>query len=363
MNMWRWFGSIVVMTGLFALVANVPALAQGDKEETWVWKAFSKKDAKFYQELTTETTQNMKVMGQEVKQEQKQTFYIEWTAGEPKGDEWFVSQKIIGVKMNINIGGNTIAYDSTDAQAPANPMTDFFKALTQAELKLTINSKKMEVTKIEGADGLIEKLGGTNAQLQPLLKSILSDAALKQMAEPTWGAFPIVPVKKGSTWDKKFNLDLGGIGTYDTKYTYTVESDDKTQAKVKVDAKLEYKAPTDKRGLPFAIKSAKLASTEGTGSATFDKEKGRIESSNMKMKLEGDLDIEIAGMVTAVRLEQTQNSTVRTTDANPIAQAPPLKKKRSLAIAAPTGRDVPHVAALSFGMMSRAPPRFPSSDV
>ena len=324
MNMWRWLGSLVMMAGLFALAANLPVQAQ-DKEkdkdkdgEVWVWKAFSKKDNKFYQTLTTETEQKMKVMGQEVKQEQKQTFYIEWTAQEPKGDDWNVTQKIIGVKMNINIGGNTISYDSTDPNSAANPMTDFFKALTQAELKLTINSKTMEVTKIEGAEGLIEKLGGTNAQLQPLLKSILSDAALKQMAEPTWGAFPTKAVKKGSTWPKNFNLDLGGIGQYDTKYTYTVESDDKTQAKIKVEAKLEYKAPTDKKGLPFTIKSANLSSTDGVGSATFDKEKGRIESSTMKMKLAGKLDIDIAGTTTEVQLDQTQNSTVTTSDTNPI---------------------------------------------
>lgn len=318
MNMWRWFGSLVMMAGLFALVANLPVHAQ-DKEETWEWKAFSKKDNKFYQTLTTETEQKMKVMGQEVKQVQKQTFYIEWTAQEPKGDDYNVTQKIIGVKMDINIGGNTIAYDSTDANAPANPMTDFFKALTQAELKLTINKKTMEVTKIEGASELIDKLGGTNAQLQPLLKSILSDAALKQMAEPTWGAFPTKAVKKGSTWNKNFNLDLGGIGTYDTKYTYTIDSDDKTSAKVGVKADLTYKAPTDKKGLPFAIKSAKLESKEGTGSATFDKEKGRIQESNMKMKLEGDLQIEISGMTTDVHLEQSQSSTVTTSDNSPIA--------------------------------------------
>jgi hypothetical protein len=323
MNMWRWGGSLAVVTCLFALAANLPVQAQDDKDkETWVWKAFDKKDNKFYQELTTETTQNMKVMGQEVKQEQKQTFYIEWTAQEPKGDEWNVTQKIIGVKMNINIGGNTIAYDSTDLAAPNNPMTDFFKALTQAELKLTIDKKTMEVKKIDGADGLIEKLGGTNAQLQPLLKSILSPEALKQMAEPTWGAFPTIPVKVGITWDRKFSLDLGGIGTYETKYTYTVESMDKAQGKVKIDAKLEYKAPTDKRGLPFTIKSAKLASTEGTGSAIFDRDLGRIKESNIKMKLEGELDIEISGMVTPVRLEQLQTSTVKTSDTNPIAVAP-----------------------------------------
>lgn len=328
MNIRRWFGTLVVVTGLLTLVAAIPSHAQDDKEETWEWKAFSKKGNVFYQVVTTDTDQTMKVMGQEVTQKQNQTFYIEWTANEPNKDgSWNVSQKIIGIKMKINIGGNAVSYDSTDDKIPANPMTDFFKTLKEAELKLTIDPKTMKVTKIEGAEGpggLIEKLGGQNQQLQPLLKSILSDAALKQMAEPMWGAFPNKAVKKGSAWDAKFQLDLGGIGIYDTEYKYTLEGVDKGLAKIKIEPSLTYKAPGDKRGLPFQIKAdkTKLASVKGqetTGEATFDKEKGRIDRSNVKMKLEGDLEIVISDMTTQVSLVQTQNSTVTTSDTNPIA--------------------------------------------
>jgi len=243
---------------------------------------------------------------------------------EAKGDNYVVSQKIIGVKMTIDIGGNKIAYDSTEQNAPQNPMTDFFKALTQAELKLTINKNTMEVSDVEGADSLIEKLGGTNTQLLPLLKSILSKDALKQMAEPTWGAFPTKEVKTGGTWSKDSRLDLGGIGIYKTKYTYTLQNEDAKQATVKIDAKLSYEAPNDKKGLPFAIKSAKLDSSEGTGTATFDKVKGRIETSNIKMKLEGELDIEISNMSTKVALVQEQESSVKTMDSNPVQT--PTKK-------------------------------------
>lgn len=351
MRMGRWFGSLVVLTGVMFLavaaqgqdkdktpekdkaaekdqppkITPPPVVGGGD---TWTLKAFTKKDNKFYQELTTDTKQTMKVMGQEVKQDQKQTFYIEWTVGEPKGDDWIVTQKIIGVKMDINIGGNKIAYDSTDEKAPKNPMTDFFEALKQADLKLTINSKTLEVTKIEGEDTLIDKLTNTNPQLQPLLKSILSKEALKQMAEPTWGAVPTTSVKKGTSWDKKYTLDLGGIGTYDTKYTYTVAADDKDKGKVDIKADLTYKAPGDRRNLPFNIKFADLTgkTTGDKNEAIFDKEKGRIESSTVSMELKGKLSIEISGQTTDVDLQQTQTSTVQTSDANPLSKAAPPKK-------------------------------------
>ena len=315
MKLGRCHKSLLILAGA-ALLAGLPALAQdGDK---WEWKAFAPKN-EYYQELKTETNQTMKVMGQDVKQNQEQTFYIKWTGVESKDkDVLVVQQKIIGVNMKIDIGGVQINYNSLDEKQANNPMTDFFKKLLEADLKLHIDSKKMEVKKIEGHDELVKKLGVTNPQMEPLLKSILSEDALKQMAEPTWGAFPTTAVKKGDTWKKKSTLDLGPIGKYETEYTYTYEGPDKEGDKIKINAALNYVAPTGKAGgLPFQIKSAKLQSKEGTGYAIFDKKKGRIESSNMTMKLEGTLEIEVGGMTTTVELSQDQKASVRSLDTDP----------------------------------------------
>ena len=53
----------------------------------------------FYVEQTTTTTQDIKVMGQNVKQEQKQTFLIEWTPDTTATAEYKVKQKILGVNQ------------------------------------------------------------------------------------------------------------------------------------------------------------------------------------------------------------------------------------------------------------------------
>ena len=120
-------------------------------------------------------------------------------------------------------------------------------------------------------------------------------------------------------------MNLGGIGTYKTKYTYTLENDSDSEAKVKIEAALTYEAPGDKKGLPFSIKNATLKSSEGKGDATFNKKAGRIESSKIEMTIKGDLDIEISGMNTKVDLNQTQVSTVKTTDNDPL----PAPSKKS----------------------------------
>jgi Family of unknown function (DUF6263) len=317
MKLGRWSFALFMLAGA-ALLASLPALAQD--EAKWEWKAFAKDAKPFYQELKTDTTQIMKVMGQEVKQNQEQTFIISWTPKPPDKDgNWVVQQKIIGVKMKIDIGGVNIAYDSTDDKQGNNPMTDFFKKLLEADLTITIDPKTMTVKKIEGHEELIKKLGATNTQMEPLLKSILSEEALKNMAEPTWGAFPLTAVKKGGNpWTKDSVLKLGPIGTYKTKTSYTYEGPDKGGEKIKVDSALTYEAPTEKAGLPFVIKKATLSSKEGTGTAIFDKAKGRFDSSTMKMKIEGTLLIEVGGMETEVALTQDQTATVKSMDENPI---------------------------------------------
>jgi hypothetical protein len=159
--------------------------------------------------------------------------------------------------------------------------------------------------------------------MEPLLKSILSKEALQQMAEPTWGAFPVKGLGT-KTWTKTSKLDLGPIGLYETTFNYTLEGqDDKKREKIGVKAELKYKAPTGKNGLPFTIKSADLSSKEGTGTAFFDRAKGRIDESSMKMVLKGTLKIEVGGMETEVALDQNQTATVKTSDEEPAE----LKKK------------------------------------
>jgi hypothetical protein len=368
MNLWRWSISLVLLVGLVTWAGTqIPSMALGqdkdkkeekkddkkkddtkkeevkkdDKKEekkeekkqekkeekkdppkttggdALVWKAFDPKAKPFTQELTTTTTQKMKVMGQDIKQEQTQTFTIKWTPGEIKDGNWTVVQKIEAINMAIDIGGNKITFDSKKKE-PANPMTEFFTALLSAELTYQINPKDMNVVKVDGGSALIAKLGGANPQMESLLKTLLNDSALKQMAEPTWAAFPTSAVSKGTEWKKDSKLNLGNIGTYDTKFTYTYEGKDGKLDKINIKSALTYAAPGkegkgERPSLPFTIKDAKeLEPAVGTGFALFDADKGRFQEVNMDMKLKMKLTIEVGNMETEVILDQTQKATVKT---------------------------------------------------
>jgi hypothetical protein len=278
------------------------------------WKF--EKDKVFYQKMTTETKQTMKVMNNDVNQTQKQTFWFSWKPIVVEKDKVVLEQTIDNIAMDIDIGGSKISYDSTKKEGAANnPLGDFFKALQGSKFKVTLDPNKWVVTDVEGRDEFLKKLTAANPQMKPLLEQILSKEALKEMAEPT---FAVVPEKEGATeWKKETNLEMGPIGKYKNTYTYKIDGMEGKLVKIKVDAALEYKAPSDQAGqggLPFKIKSADLKSSNAGGVILFNPEKGRVEKSTMKLELKGKLSIEIGGQQTTVDLSQTQESTVETSD-------------------------------------------------
>jgi hypothetical protein len=293
----------------------VPPPPAGDKLE---FKAFTGKP--FFTEQTTKTKQVMQVMGQKVNQNQEQTFMIQWTPEDKDKDgNYVVKQQIVGVKMKIDIGGNNISYDSTLNNAK-NPMTDFFEALMKKESVLTFTiTPDLQVKSIEGRDKFIKSLIDINPQMQNLLKAILSEDALKKMAEPTWWAYPkdgVLPAKD-ATWTKSATLALGPIGNYKTDFTFTNKGEAAGKVDIGIKTKLEYTAPTEKAGLPFVITKAELKGENGEGKAIFDRQKGRFESTSLTMKLSGKISIDVGNMNTDVELNQDQDSTSITRDTLP----------------------------------------------
>jgi hypothetical protein len=316
------------LAALLAVVAAaaiaVPAVA--DDKVPLKWKFEDGKS--FFQKMYTHTKQSMNVLSNTVKQDQEQTFYFEWAAKKKEGNTWEITQTIQGVVMNIDLGGTKIAYDSTKTDNPNNALADFFKALVGAKFTLTVevpDNGPVEIKKIEGRDDFLKKLVAANAQMKPLLEQILSDKALQEMAAPTFKALPGKDMAKGEKWDAKSTLDMGPIGKYENKFNYeyagknTEGADDKAKKldKITVTTDLTYTPPdqsTTTSGLPFKIKSADLKSKDAKGDILVDLEKHRPVKTTMHLGLTGSLKIEIGGQQTEVNLDQTQDTTVETSD-------------------------------------------------
>jgi hypothetical protein len=320
------------LAALLAIIvaASVAAPAFAEDKTALRWKFEDGKS--FYQKMNTKTKQSMNVLNNNVKQEQEQTFYFEWKPVLKDKDKhiWEITQTIQGVEMNIDLGGTKIVYNSTKTDAPQNnALADFFKALVGSKFTLTVevpDNGPVKITKIDGRDDFLKKLVQTNAQMKPLLEQILSEKALMEMAAPTFNALPGAEKAKGDKWDATSTLDMGPIGKYVNKFTYVYEgknSDakedkDKKLDKISVTTELTYTPPegaaTGGAGLPFKIKSADLKSKDAKGEILVDAEKGRPVKTTMHLVLNGKLSIEIGGQTTEVTLDQTQDTTVDTSD-------------------------------------------------
>jgi hypothetical protein len=312
-----------VVSILCLLVANV-ARANTPFDDLLGLKWCFQRDRPFYQEITTDTQQQMTVAGQNIAQNQKQTYYYSWKLlkHDARAGHWIVKHKIEGMKLEIDIGGNKIVYDSTrkeEEEDEENPLGAFVAALVGAEFTITLDAR-LHVAKIDGAKELSEKVGKANPQAAPLLKQILNDATLRNMVEQALPAIPVQPSAKEREWTRESVLDMGPIGRYRLKNVYSLAGRDAKYEKIRVVPSLTYEAPRgdDAGGLPFKIKNADLKSDGGEGIIYFDFKEGRIDRSETTTKLKGKITLDIGGQESEVELDQTQKITVKTTDTNPL---------------------------------------------
>jgi Family of unknown function (DUF6263) len=290
------------------------------------------KDVPFWQELTTRTIQNIKVQGLDVGQNQEQTFYFKFEPKKQEGDKWIVVQTIEGVKMKIDIAGSPVAYDSTSeatASGTNSALSEFFKALKGSQFTLTIN-KDCTIEKVEGRDEFVKKLVSANKQLEQLLNRILGEEAMKQMADPTFGVSPKEAKKVGEKWSRVVKLMLGPLGSYENTYNFTYTKQTGDNAEIDVAVELKYTPPGADQGgetLPFKIKGGKIEQVKddksNKGKILFNTKTGRIESSDISVKMTGSLTLDIGGTTTEVSLTQDQNTTVKTFDKTPIPDKKP----------------------------------------
>jgi hypothetical protein len=317
----------VGLAGLFLLSLAVVALvsSRADAQEKQGFGLKLEKDKAFYQKTQTIVAQIIKVQGQDLTQKQESTFFFKWTPEKVEGEKVTLKQKVEGLYMSIDISGNPIIYDSAKkepAGSASNPgLMDFFKNLEGTEFTVTLNTKTWVVEKVDGKDELAKKLGAGSAQMDSLLKKILTEDSLKQMADPTAGLVPTEPKAANDKWERKSVLNLGPVGTYDVKYDFTYKGKDATLKhldRVEIAPTITYKAPTDNAdGLLFKIKTGTMESKaldpdQAPSVLLFNSALGRIEKATVSLKLEGSLQVGIGGQDTKVDLSQRQTTTIET---------------------------------------------------
>jgi RNA polymerase sigma factor (sigma-70 family) len=303
-----------------------PAPSAKEKDEGVVFKWKFERDTPFYQEMTTETIQTIKVMDRDVRQTQKQTFNFSWTPTErDRHGNWVLKQQIEGVEIDIDIGGNKIAYDSKKKEDANNPLAAFYKALIGAEFNITLD-EWVNIKKVEGRDKFLRKLLAKNPELQTVANSIVGEDAVRAMIEKCLlpEIFPGL-LRLGDSWTLKAKLDTGFLGVCQTTCKYTYAGKEGNLDKIKVETKLAaLPSAVDGPNLAFTIRDGNVK-CDGTGFILFDRGKGSLVHMQLDEKLEGELTVTVAGADSKVQVSQRQKTTVKTPDDPPL----PVTKPRA----------------------------------
>jgi hypothetical protein len=283
-----------------------PPVAKDTVDLRWKFEA----NKPFYVVITTKTDQTMKAQGINSTQKQSQTTFLCVTP--EKKDEkgnWILGMKFVGIRMSIDSGGNKIDIDSTKKQPPNHPMTAFLKAFVKLKFKVILGPDGT-ISRVEGQEEFIREYAKSNPQMEPMLKSILAENAIKNMGAPIFPPLPQSSVKKGESWSRQ-SLLISTIGSGKFTTTYTYEGREGSLEKIKVEASGSL-SPPNRGGM------LKTSRKPMPGVIFFDPSLGRVVRASIPMKLKGTLNIDIGGMIMIGEWSQFQTTTVTVTDTNPV---------------------------------------------
>jgi RNA polymerase sigma factor (sigma-70 family) len=285
--------------------------AAKDTSVVFAWKF--EKAKPFYQEWTTETSHDMVVQGNKANQTQSETFYFRWTPVKEQNDNWTLKQEYLGVKLDIDIGGNKTQFDSTKEEpGTPSPIADFYRALIGAQFRMTLD-KDYRVSKIEGREEFARKLVIATPSLGQVVQGVLREDALRHVAETTFANLPDDPVRPGDTWTRKSKRDMGPAGVFVTTSGYTYAGKEGKLDKITMESTLESRPAADGGlGLPFNVKKGKLKG-EGTGTLWFDRAKGRVVRLELTQKVRGKLTVAVGEQESELDMAETQRTLVKTT--------------------------------------------------
>ncbi|MCI0737508.1 MAG: hypothetical protein L0Y72_00595 [Gemmataceae bacterium] len=271
------------------------------------------KEVPVFVEATSKHTQYMKVMGQGISQTNDQLYLFETRPmDELQTGERILSWRIIGLKLSLDIGGNQIAYDSTNANAPT-VLSDFFKELKGLEFR-THHRPDGTIGKIE-IDRETWMKRPLAVQVEPL-RHLMNEEYLRPFLEPGF-MLPNRTVRAGDSWTRSSTVDAGHLGKSSLEQRFTYRGGDKELHRIDIGTILVHTTPKARDGLPFAVIKSDVKSTDSSGTAWFDAALGRIARYETRLRLAGSIVVDVGGQQTTVELEEWRYVTLRTYGRNP----------------------------------------------
>lgn len=216
-----------------------------------------------------------------------------------------IEEKTSTMQSELSLpGGITLQFDSANPDKKADnpllePILDIFRAAYRLPVTVVLDAKN-KITDVTLPEGEYEKL-------PEAAKERFEPASRKKALEQSLEYLPDGPVKKGDTWERsaEANLGSGQVMSFRTKYEYagTVEEDGKTLDKITGKA-LEVSFAINGNAMLQVTKSD-LKITESENTYLFDRELGAMVKRMSKGRIVGPLTLVINGTELAGKVDLT----------------------------------------------------------
>jgi hypothetical protein len=276
------------------------------KEGTYSLKWKLRTGDTFYAVQDTKMQQSMSFMGQDIDMKIKAETVIRYRIKEAKKDATVVEMTFLRQKMEM------------DGPA-AFPGMDVGEKLKNITFTFTVDDK-WNVVKFEGYDKFLQALAGEDPMIATLLRSVLPESVIRQSFGQTFSLAPDKPLAVGETWQRKDKMPLGPLGNVEVNTRYKLEDVRGSLARLSIGGEMKWTSGDDGMApkLPFKISDADIKTDKFDGIATFDLNKGRLESAQMNMSLKGSLTVAIADQKLTMDLKQQTQTVTKIVDKNPV---------------------------------------------
>jgi len=284
------------------LLAAIAAPAFG-QEVQLQWKF--KEGDKFYVEDVTVMKQNVAVVGQVIKEEQKTTTVTSYQIEKASTAGTVVKMKIEAVDVK--------------SDSPINLYAKIMEKTKGAVFTFTLTPDG-KVKKLEGFAEFAKKLDTGDEDTNKMLKLFITEETYVQGIEQAFGFVPDKAVKKGDSWTRESKVPFSGMGEFKSSSTYTYNGKGEGGEQIGVKQELGYVPPkkgADFGGL-FKVLKGDLKAENAKGTYVFDADKGRLVSASTSMVIRGTLTLDLNGQEVTVDIRAEQTGTSKVTEKSPL---------------------------------------------
>lgn len=253
--------------------------------------------SKFNVQTELKSTQTLTLAGMDLDTQSTTFITSKRSVGKRAADGTLkVEDQISSLQSDISLpGGLKLNFDSGNPNKEASipqlePILEVFRAICRLPVTIELDSKD-KITSVKLPEGEFEKLP------EPA-KERLSPETMKKTLEEAANFLPDGPVKKGDTWERSNENNVGGgqVLTFRTKYEYagTVEKDGMTLDKIT--GKVLDVTFAINGNAQLQVTKSDLKATESDSTFLFNRDAGYLVSKNSKTKIEGPLTLVINNM-------------------------------------------------------------------